>query len=903
MENIVFTFIIYPLTQLMELAFSFGQKIFSNTGIAIFCVSFTVTLFTIPLYVVAEGWQEKERAIQKKMKPWVAHIKKTFKGDEQYMMLSSYYKICRYHPLMALRSAFGLLIQIPFFTAAYACLSKMTALQGQSFLFIKDMGKPDALFTIGSFTVNVLPIAMTLINMASGFLYTRGLSIRDKAQTYGLALVFVAILYNSPAGLVLYWTTNNIFSLIKNIFYKLKNPIKCLYAIACVLSSIFIAYLLIGKPVAAKRALLVSAAVSLVYLAPLFVRFSKWLIEIPLKEIRENSKKRFALFSLSTLGLFLLNGLLIPSLLIAASAMEFSGIDGYGNPAFFIQNTAAQAFGLFVVWPSLVYFLYKEKMQSLITFASALLFAFELANAFIFNGNYGSISTLLVFTNVSTVDSSLKLITLNFLALLAIFAIIFLFVKSKKTAWLNYAFFAAALSLFMLSLVQARIINKDYKQYVLLSKKGETDKKPSPIFHLSKSGKNVVLLYLDRAQNRFVEPIFEESPELREKYRGFTLYKNVLSFNGHTLIGAVPCFGGYEYNPENMNKKPDERLVEKQNQALLLLPKIFTEQGDGFSAVVTDSPWANYAWIPDLSIYDGLKNVKAYNTDKKYLSAWYKDHAGVFEANVTSKILKRNILWHSLFRTSPLALRPAFYNDGKYWSPDQKLSNVNGFLEGYSALDYLKDLTDFDSKSKNSYINFTNNTTHEELFLQAPEYRPATNVTNKGSSEFSDDPLYHSNAAALKRVGEWLDFLKENGCYDNTRIVIVADHGAQGFESEFKWDDKFEQIRPGRFHPLFMFKDFNSNEDFSTNYDFMTNADTPALLLAGIVENPANPFTGKTVDSAEKKNGALVCADNIYMPHHNKSDYVFTAKNWIRVKENIFESKNWTEENEPKGEE
>ena len=123
MGNLIYTFVIYPLTQLMELAFSFGNKIFDNTGIAILCVSFAVSLFTLPLYVVAEGWQQVERDVQKKMKPWISHIKRTFKSDEQYMMLSTYYRLNRYHPIMALRSSFGLLIQIPFFLHSYAAIS------------------------------------------------------------------------------------------------------------------------------------------------------------------------------------------------------------------------------------------------------------------------------------------------------------------------------------------------------------------------------------------------------------------------------------------------------------------------------------------------------------------------------------------------------------------------------------------------------------------------------------------------------------------------------------------------------------------------------------------------------------------------------------------------------------
>ena len=39
-----------------------------------------------------------------------------------------------------------------------------------------------------------------------------------------MAGLFLVLLYDSPSGLVFYWTLNNLFSLVKNIFYKLKNP-------------------------------------------------------------------------------------------------------------------------------------------------------------------------------------------------------------------------------------------------------------------------------------------------------------------------------------------------------------------------------------------------------------------------------------------------------------------------------------------------------------------------------------------------------------------------------------------------------------------------------------------------------------------------------------------------------
>src|SRR5574344_2375336 len=229
MLSTLYTIIIYPLVQIIELVYGAFDLTFNIPGVSIIGVSIAVTLLCLPLYAVAEHWQQVERDTEKKLKPGIERIKKSFKGDEQYMILSTYYRENHYHPIMALRSSFGLLIQIPFFIAAYKYLSELSVLKGVSFFFIKDLGAEDAMFRIGSFPINVLPIAMTIINIIAGAIYCKGFPLKDKLQLYGMALIFLVLLYTSPSGLVLYWTMNNIFSLIKNLFYKLKNPLKVLY--------------------------------------------------------------------------------------------------------------------------------------------------------------------------------------------------------------------------------------------------------------------------------------------------------------------------------------------------------------------------------------------------------------------------------------------------------------------------------------------------------------------------------------------------------------------------------------------------------------------------------------------------------------------------------------------------
>ena len=233
------TIVIYPLTQVIECLFVFSHKLFKDTGFSVLCLSGAVSVLCLPLYAAAEGQREIEGRTWKRLKPKIDRIKAVFKGDERYMILATYYRQNRYHPVYALRASFGLLVQIPFFIAAYQFLGHLEILRGAGFYRIPDLGAPDGLLRIGGMTVNILPLIMTFFNIASGVMYTKGLEPKDKAQTFGMAALFLALLYNAPSGLALYWTGNNVFSFLKNIYYKIpytgkRRVVAALFSLLCV---------------------------------------------------------------------------------------------------------------------------------------------------------------------------------------------------------------------------------------------------------------------------------------------------------------------------------------------------------------------------------------------------------------------------------------------------------------------------------------------------------------------------------------------------------------------------------------------------------------------------------------------------------------------------------------------
>lgn len=908
MADFFYTIIIYPLIQLIQFSFTFVYRFCKNPGIAVIGVSLAVTIFCLPLYIVAEHWQAVQREIEKVLSPRTARIKAAFKGDEQYMMLNTYYRQNNYHPLMALRSSFGLLIQVPFFMAAYSYLSNLEALRGTSFLFIKDMGAQDALFTIGSFPVNILPIAMTVINIIAGAIYTKGFPVKEKVQIYGMAVIFLAILYTSPSGLVLYWTMNNVFSLVKNIFYKIKNPLKTLYVILCVFIAgidVFLIFFFNKSPrILPMRIAAVIFFTALIFI-PYYIKAYFWLTKHCFKSIMEDKKLRFGIFISTAISLCLYTGAILPSLLVTSSVQEFADLAGHACPDFFVWNTLVQSMGLFVFWPLCIYFLFHEKVQTLITVLFSSLLLCAIANTFIFPGSYGTMSQWLVFTSTVTFGSAPQII-LNLTVTALITAGIFLLLKFQPR--LTRQAFTAVLTGFVLfsgvELFRIKTSYADYRKLLQTSALQEADVKKE--ITLSKTGNNVVIFMLDRALNAYVQPVFEECPWLFEDFEGFTLYSNTVSFNGHTLFASPAIYGGYEYTPEERFSRKGETLKEQHNQALLMLPRIFTEQAD-FTAMVSDLSWANWSWIPDMHITDSYPKIKGKNLVSKYNSAWERVHPEyASRPDELDQVLRRDFLWVSLFRSAPQILRPFIYYDETWWNLDAP-SKCASYAPDYPELDLLPDLTEI-SGQHNSFNCIVNELTHgNDLFLP-PDYRlPAPDKKSaSGTSPYAEDEYYSVNAACLNAIGRYLKFLKEAGVYDNTRIILVSDHGGGEGESKITWEGfdqptlnatekNSNQQFKDYYHPLLMVKDFNSRAGFTVSNEFMTNADVPVLALKDIIEKPYNPFSGKPVTDSMKTAGAKIMTPFVWNVDQITDAYSYPVKasEWFTVKDDIFKDQNW----------
>lgn len=203
MLDIFYTVLVYPIEFVMYTVVAISEPMLGYLG-AIIVLSLLVNIILHPFKKWAIKLQNKERDIQYIMYPAVLETKQKYRGAEQFHRLKAIYAHHNYHPIQSIRGLMGLLIQIPFFVGAFFMLSNY--MPNNAIIWGLDLTQPDGVL----WGYNILPIIMTVMTIAIALFE----GIEGWFERYGLALIFLILLYMMPSALVLYWTFNLIFATI-----------------------------------------------------------------------------------------------------------------------------------------------------------------------------------------------------------------------------------------------------------------------------------------------------------------------------------------------------------------------------------------------------------------------------------------------------------------------------------------------------------------------------------------------------------------------------------------------------------------------------------------------------------------------------------------------------------------
>ena len=202
-------------------------------GLAVMVLSLMVGILMRPLSKIADRLQDQVHEIDGRLAPKLAAIKKDYKGAEQSEKIIAMYKEENVSPLYSLKSMAGVFVVIPVFIGAFDMLAENIHLSGESFLWIADLSHTDAFMQLpfhlpffGGY-LNLLPFIMTGFSFVASRMHSHPAmdAAHQRKHSRNLVLMslgFLILFYTFPAGMVLYWTTNNLISVIKTLWKKYK---------------------------------------------------------------------------------------------------------------------------------------------------------------------------------------------------------------------------------------------------------------------------------------------------------------------------------------------------------------------------------------------------------------------------------------------------------------------------------------------------------------------------------------------------------------------------------------------------------------------------------------------------------------------------------------------------------
>jgi hypothetical protein len=738
---------------------------------------------------------------------------------------------------------------------------------------------------------NILPIIMTVINCVSGAIYAKGFQLKDKIPLYGIALVFFVLLYNSSSALVLYWTCNNIYNLIKNIVLKNEKLKKIIYPTVILLICLFILYILLSRLFLYNYEIGKNKRFALVFFIGLiiFLRYRKKIIEFFKKIINYNEKDKIfeKQFFITLLSLVFLTGLVIPSKLIASSVAEFSYLKPNTSPLPFVFTTFIQSMGI-SFWLICIFYLFKPIIIKPISIIITIISFIFLINTLFFSNNYGIMSPDLNFRIFITVPYMFMI--LNMLIVLFFCIIIILTFKYKKNKILFNFQCAISISLLLTGIIYIYKINNQFNKIDITTTTTNITS-IEKIYSFSKTGKNLLIIVADRAMSLFIPVILNEKPDLKKTFSGFTYYPNTLSSGRYTIYGMPSIFGGYYYTPPEINKRTSETLINKYLEAQQVLPRIISKAG--FNVYLSNNQNAINNTIHAIKeeYYEDDDNIKVYT---------YKNYYDYFMANNPDLIFKdyndilyNNLIRYSLFECSPVIFHNFLYNNGEYLSLQKMNTYQKETISNYAELYYLTESTKIIDSNTNQAVIIINNLNIYDAIFNMPDYFPS-NYPVTDNKQYSMDSIYHTNMAGILLISKYMTFLKENNIYDNTRIIIVSDHGClyhDALQSNIVFNRYFTLADV---NALLMVKDYDAEFELKINNDFMTNADIPTIATQGLVQTPVNPFTGNQLPVNKDSNFIVTSCSKHNLEEHLKNSYNIKSDEWFQVKENIFEPKNWS---------
>ncbi len=181
-----------------------------NYAWAIVVLTLIIKTLMWPLQNKATNSMKKMQALQPKM----TELREKYKDDPARMNteVMGLYKAYGINPL---GGCLPMLVQIPIFFGFYNMLGIAVELRNSNFLWVQDLSLPDTVATPFGFPLNILPLLMAGTMLFQMAIQPKSGDPMTQRMMMFMPLIFVIFCYNFASALALYWTVQNLFSIVQ----------------------------------------------------------------------------------------------------------------------------------------------------------------------------------------------------------------------------------------------------------------------------------------------------------------------------------------------------------------------------------------------------------------------------------------------------------------------------------------------------------------------------------------------------------------------------------------------------------------------------------------------------------------------------------------------------------------
>ena len=201
---------------------TFFHGLTNNYGWAIIMITVVIQILVYPLTLKSL----KSTAAMKRVQPLIKEIQTKYKDNPQRLQ-SEMINIYRTQKVNPLGGCLPMLLQLPIFWAFFTMLRNAYELRSARWiLWIKDLSAADHFIMIGSFCVHLLPLIMGFGMFLQQKMTVATADPTQKRIMYIMPILFTFMFWAFPSGLVIYWITNSLISMIEQYFVLKKEEVR-----------------------------------------------------------------------------------------------------------------------------------------------------------------------------------------------------------------------------------------------------------------------------------------------------------------------------------------------------------------------------------------------------------------------------------------------------------------------------------------------------------------------------------------------------------------------------------------------------------------------------------------------------------------------------------------------------